>query len=114
MSRFPSDRHLASRTGICPGSHDSAGKHESRKTQKGNTWLRAALLEAALGATRTKNSAVAARYHRVLRHRGHKPTTTTAAIPNALPAEPCKPSSSRALSSHAGTRRVIPDCGVIF
>ena len=34
--------------------------------------MRGALVEAALGATRTKNSAVAARYRRVLRHRGHK------------------------------------------
>jgi transposase len=72
MSRFPSHRHLASWTGICPGNHESAGKHKSGKTRKGNIWLRAALIEAALGATRTKNSAVAARYRRVLRHRGHK------------------------------------------
>jgi transposase len=72
MSRFPSDRHLASWTGICPGNHESAGKHKSGKTRKGNIWLRAALIEAALGATRTKNSAVAARYRRVLRHRGHR------------------------------------------
>ena len=72
MSRFPSDRHLSSWTGICPGNHESAGKHKSGKTRKGNVWLRAALIEAALGATRTKNSAVAARYRRVLRHRGHK------------------------------------------
>ncbi len=72
MSRFPSDRHLASWTGLCPGNHESAGKHKSGKTRKGNIWLRAALIEAALGATRTKNSAVAARYRRLLRHRGHK------------------------------------------
>jgi transposase len=72
MSRFPRDRHLASWTGICPGNHESAGKHKSGKTRKGNIWLRAALIEAALGATRTTNSAVAARYRRVLRHRGHK------------------------------------------
>ena len=38
----------------------------------GNIWLRGALVEAALGATRTKNSAVGARYRRDLRHRGHK------------------------------------------
>jgi transposase len=72
MSRFPSDRHLASWAGLCPGNHESAGKHKSGKTRKGNIWLRGALIEAALGATRTKNSAVAARYRRVLRHRGHK------------------------------------------
>jgi transposase len=72
MTRFPSDRHLASWAGLCPGNHESAGKHRTGKTRKGNTWLRAALVEAALGATRTKNSAVAARYRRILRHRGHK------------------------------------------
>jgi transposase len=72
MNRFPSDRHLASWAGLCPGNHESAGKHRTGKTRKGNIWLRAALVEAALGATRTKNSAVAARYRRILRHRGHK------------------------------------------
>jgi transposase len=72
MSRFPSDRHLASWAGMCPGNHESAGKHKSGKTRKGNQWLRMALIEAALGAIRTKDSALAARYRRVMRHRGHK------------------------------------------
>jgi transposase len=72
MSRFPSDRHLASWAGLCPGNDESAGKRRTGKTRKGNIWLRGALVEAALGATRTKNSAVAARYRRVLRRRGHK------------------------------------------
>jgi transposase len=72
MTRFPSDRHLASWAGLCPGNDESAGKRRTGKTRKGNIWLRAALVEAALGATRTKNSAVAARYRRVLRRRGHK------------------------------------------
>ena len=72
MSRFPSDRHLASWAGICPGNHESAGKHKSGKTRKGNRWLRMALIEAAAAAVRTKDSALAARYRRVMRHRGHK------------------------------------------
>jgi transposase len=72
MSRFPSDRHLASWAGMCPGNHESAGKHKSGKTRKGNRWLRMALIEAALGAIRTRDSALAARYRRVMRHRGHK------------------------------------------
>jgi transposase len=72
MRPFPSDRHLASWAGMCPGNHESAGKHKSGKTRKGNRWLRMALIEGALGAIRTKDSALAARYRRVMRHRGHK------------------------------------------
>src|SRR5438094_2785444 len=72
MSSFPSDRHLASWAGICPGNNESAGKHKSGKTRKGNRWLRMTLIEAAAAATRTKDSALQARYRRVMRHRGHK------------------------------------------
>jgi len=72
MSCFPSDRHLASWAGICPGNNESAGKHQSGKTRKGNRWLRMTLIEAAGAAIRTKDSALGARYRRVMRHRGHK------------------------------------------
>jgi transposase len=72
MSFFPSDRHLTSWAGICPGNNESAGKHRSGKTRKGNRWLRTALVEAAWAAIRNENSALAARYRRIMRHRGHK------------------------------------------
>jgi transposase len=72
MTVFPSAHHLASWAGMCPGNHESAGKHKSGKTRKGNRWLRTALVEAAAAAIRTKDSALAARYRRVMRHRGHK------------------------------------------
>ena len=71
MSVFPSEHHLASWAGLCPGNNESAGKHKSGRARKGNRWLRTALTEAALAATRTKGSALAARYRRVMRHRGH-------------------------------------------
>src|SRR5881409_3533478 len=72
MNQFPNDRHLASWAGLCPGNNESAGKHRSGKTRRGNRWLRAALTEAALAATRRSGCALAARYRRLMRHRGHK------------------------------------------
>jgi transposase len=72
MSYFPSDRHLASWAALCPGNNESAGKHRSGKTRRGNRWLRTALVEAAWAAIRVEGSALGARYRRVMRHRGHK------------------------------------------
>jgi transposase len=72
MSRFPSAAHLCSWAAMCPGQNESAGKRRSGKTRKGNRYLRAALIQGALAATRKKNCALQARYHRVKRHRGHK------------------------------------------
>ena len=47
MSRFPTDDHIASWAGVCPGSKELAGKRKSGKTTKGSRWLRAALNQAA-------------------------------------------------------------------
>jgi transposase len=72
MSRFATAGHLCSWAAMCPGQNESAGKRRSGKTRKGNRYLRAALIQAALAATRKKNSALQARYYRVKRQRGHK------------------------------------------
>jgi transposase len=72
MSAFPTAAHLASWAALCPGNNESAGKHKSGKTRKGNHWLRTALIEASAGASRAKDSALQARFRRVLRHRGPK------------------------------------------
>jgi transposase len=72
MRQFPTAQHLASWAGLCPGQNESAGKRKSGRTRPGNRWLRMALIEAASTAARTRQTAFAARYHRIARHRGHK------------------------------------------
>ncbi|CAN5123326.1 IS110 family transposase [soil metagenome] len=71
MSRFPSERHLASWAGQCPGNDRSAGKRRSGATRHGSKWLDAALTEAALAATRSKDVYLAAQYQRLRPRRGH-------------------------------------------
>ncbi len=72
MSVFPTPKHLASWAGQCPGNDRSAGKRRSGRTRNGSRWLGIALTEAALAATRTKNTYLAAQYQRLRPRRGHK------------------------------------------
>lgn len=72
MSRFPSDKELASWAGMCPGNCESAGKRRSGKTRQGNGWLRQALVEAAHGAGHSKNTYLSSQYHRLAGRRGKK------------------------------------------
>jgi transposase len=72
MSRFRTARHLASWAGLCPGNHESAGKRRSGRTRKGSRWLRAALVQAAHAAARTKDTYFAAQYRRLAQRRGKK------------------------------------------
>jgi transposase len=72
MSHFPTAAHLCSWGAMCPGQNESAGKRRTGKTRPGNRFLRGALIESGLAATRAKRTALHARYVRVKRHRGHK------------------------------------------
>ena len=72
MSRFPSDAHLASWAGMCPGNKESAGKRLSGKTNKGSTYLRDGLIQAAWAATHTKQTYLAAQFKRLVRVKGKK------------------------------------------
>ncbi|HKG33868.1 MAG TPA: IS110 family transposase [Gemmatimonadales bacterium] len=72
MSRFPTHRHLASWAKICPGNHRSAGKSKPEHIGRGNRWLRSILVEAARAAGRSKNTFLAAQYHRLAGRRGNK------------------------------------------
>jgi transposase len=79
MSRFPTDRHLASWAGLCPGHHESAGKRQRGKTRKGDRYLRTTLVEAAKGAARSHDTYLSAQYHHLAPRRGKKKATVAVA-----------------------------------
>ena len=70
--RFPTAAHLAAWAGLAPGNNESAGKRRPATTRKGSPWLRAALVEAAQAAGRTKSTYVGAQYRRLLPRKGKK------------------------------------------
>jgi len=72
MDQFPSSGHLASLMGVCPGNNRSAGKRKPEKIRRGGRWLKPALQEAAWAAVKLNDSYLAARYHRLVPHKGKK------------------------------------------
>lgn len=72
MSRFPTDAHISSWAGMCPGNNESAGKKHSGKTRKGNQLLRTTLVVCAHAAVKVKNSYFHAQFQRICAHRGKK------------------------------------------
>ncbi len=82
MARFPTAADLASWTGLCPGSHESAGKRRRVSTTPGNQWLRRALIEAARAAARTRGSYFGAQYRQIARRRG--PNKAAVAVAHSL------------------------------
>jgi transposase len=72
MSRFLTANHLASWAGVAPGNNESAGKHLSGRTTKGNQALVDALIQAAWAASHTKNTYLSAQYRRLAARRGRK------------------------------------------
>lgn len=72
MSRFPTDHHLCSWAGMCPGNNESAGKRKSTKTNPANPYLRPALVQAAWAASHTKTTYLSAQYHKLVRRIGKK------------------------------------------
>ena len=69
---FPSDRHLVSWAGLCPGNNESAGKRRSSRIRPGNQHLKVALIEAANAGSRKRGSYLRAKYHRLAGRRGRK------------------------------------------
>ena len=64
-SVFHSAHHFDAWAGVAPGNNESAGKRLSGRIRRGNSHLRAALVEAANGAVRTKGSYLNSKYYRL-------------------------------------------------
>lgn len=72
MTRFATAGELSSWAGFCPGNNESAGKHFTGRTRKGDRWLAGALGEAASAAARTRGTHLAERHRRLAHRRGRK------------------------------------------
>ncbi|MGW2524549.1 IS110 family transposase, partial [Streptomyces sp. NPDC001617] len=72
IARFPTAADLASWAGVCPGNNESGGRRGPGKTRHGDPWLKAALGQASISASRTKDTYLAARYRRLIARRGKK------------------------------------------
>ena len=71
---FPSDRHLSSWVGACPGEEESAGQSKSHRSPKGNRQMRRLLNQAANAAVKHKGSIFELHYRRLSPRLGHKRT----------------------------------------
>ena len=71
MSVFPTEHHLSSWSGVCPGNHESAGRQQSGRTSKGNRYLKTLLCQLAQAAVRTKGTYLKDKFHRLKARRGH-------------------------------------------
>ena len=72
MTRFPTDAHISSWAGLCPGNNESASRRKSGRTTKGNNLLRDTLVVCAHSAVKNKGSYYSAQFARISAHRGKK------------------------------------------
>ncbi len=70
MERFPTENHISSWSGLCPGNNESAGKRRSGRTRKGNKNLKSTLVQCANCAVKHKDTFYYAQYQRLSVKRG--------------------------------------------
>jgi transposase len=84
MTQFPSQRHLASWAGVCPGNHRSAGRSLSSRPTGGNPWLRGALTESAWAAAAKKDGFLHAKFWRLCSQSGGGKASALVAVAHTL------------------------------
>jgi transposase len=72
LSAWPTARHFAAWTGTCPGNRESAGVRRTARVRDGNRYVKTVLTQAAVCASRTVTSYLAARYRRLVPRRGQR------------------------------------------
>jgi transposase len=72
MTRWPTPAHAASWAGLCPGHHQSAGKHKSGRMRHGNRWIKRAFAQAGWAASRANDTYMQAHFRRLCSRRGAK------------------------------------------
>jgi transposase len=81
--QFPSEKHISSWGGICPGNNRSAGRDNGSKPTRGNRWLRATLAECAWAVSTKKNAALKEKFWRLTTKKRHK-TPAVVAVAHTL------------------------------
>jgi len=71
---FPSEKHLSSWVGACPGDEESAGVNYNHRSPKGNRHMRRILNQSANAAVKAKGSIFENVYRRTVPRLGHKLT----------------------------------------
>ncbi len=72
IDQFPTQSHLASWAGLCPGNNESAGKKRGSRITQGNKMLKTAMVEAAWAAANSKHKYFRAHFRSIASRRGNK------------------------------------------
>lgn len=71
-NQFPSEKHLGSWAGLCPGNNESAGKRKYCPPSRGNHYVKAALTEVAWGVANKKGCFLKDKFWRLAAKKQHK------------------------------------------
>ena len=72
MNKFPSEMHLASWAGMCPGNNESAGKKKTSRIIQGNQYIKPILVECSWAVSHVKDCYLRSKYESLIARRGKK------------------------------------------